>query len=133
MIIETTTVNTANSQDAVYTFLADLNNLEQLMPEGKIENWKSDVDSCQFGIKGMATIGLKVIDRKQTNEINIESFGKAPFKFKLNIHIEEVDANNAQAKMIFDGDVNPFMKMMVEKPLTNFFNMLTAKVGELKL
>ena len=75
MIIETTTVNTANSQDAVYTFLADLNNLEQLMPEGKIENWKSDVDSCQFGIKGMATIGLKVIDRKPTNEINIESFG----------------------------------------------------------
>ncbi len=133
MIIETATVNTPNNQEAVYQFLADLNNLEQLMPEGKIEKWQSDVDSCQFGIKGMATIGLKVTERKPLNEINIESFGKAPFKFKLNIFIEAVDEANAKAKMVFDGDVNPFMKIMVEKPLTNFFNMLTEKVGELKL
>ncbi|MBR9831678.1 hypothetical protein GYB57_06000 [bacterium] len=133
MKIETTKVTSPNSQKALFNFLADLNNLEQLMPEGKIENWKSDTESCEFGIKGMAKIGLKIIDRKPYNEINIESFGKAPFKFKLNIFIEEETATSAKAQMVFDGDVNPFMKMMIEKPLSNFFNMLTAKAGELKL
>ncbi len=133
MKIETNKVSTNNSQEKVYTFLADLNNLQALMPEDRIENWTSDTDSCEFGIKGMATIGLKVIDRKPNNEINIESFGKTPFKFNLNILIEEKDATTAEAQMVFDGEVNPFMKMMIEKPLSNFFNMLTDKVGEIKL
>lgn len=133
MKIETAKVASPNSQQALFNFLSDLNNLEQLMPEGKIDNWKSDSDSCEFSIKGMASIGLRVIDRKPNNEINIESFGKAPFKFKLNILIEQKSADSAETQIIFDGDVNPFMKMMIEKPLSNFFNMLTAKAGELKL
>lgn len=133
MKIETAKVASPNSQQALFNFLSDLNNLEQLMPEGKIDNWKSDKDSCEFSIKGMASIGLRVIDRKPNNEINIESFGKAPFKFKLNILIEEKSADSAETQIIFDGDVNPFMKMMIEKPLSNFFNMLTTKAGELKL
>jgi hypothetical protein len=133
MKIETAKVTSQNSQKALFDFLADLNNLEQLMPEGKIENWKSDQDSCEFSIKGMASIGLRVIDRKPINEINIESFGKAPFKFKLNILVEEESVTSSIVQIIFDGDVNPFMKMMIEKPLSNFFNMLTTKAGELKL
>jgi len=133
MKIETAKVTSQNSQKSLFDFLADLNNLEQLMPEGKIENWKSDQDSCEFGIKGMASIGLRVIDRKPINEINIESFGKAPFKFKLNILVEEESVTSSIVQIIFDGDVNPFMKMMIEKPLSNFFNMLTTKAGELKL
>lgn len=133
MKIETNKVSTDNSQEKVFSFLSDLNNLQALMPEDRIDNWKSDKDSCEFSIKGMATIGLKVVDRKPNSEINIESFGKTPFKFKLNILIEEKDASSAEAQMIFDGEVNPFMKMMIEKPLSNFFNMLTDKVGQIKL
>ena len=63
----------------------------------------------------------------------ITSFGKVPFTFNLDILLEEQSADQTHIQMIFKGDINAFMKMMVEKPLRNFFNMLVDKAAELKL
>ncbi len=130
--IETEHKTSVSSQEQLFTFLTDLNNFEKLMPEGKIEKWSSDTDQCEFTIKGMARIGLKKESTTPNNLIKISSFGKVPFSFTLDIHIDE-SAEGSEARMVFEGDINPFMKMMVEKPLRNFFNLLVTKATELSL
>jgi hypothetical protein len=131
--IETEHKISSNSQKQMFDFLTDLNNFEQLMPEGKIEKWSSDENQCEFTIKGMARIGLKKESAIENNLIKISSFGKVPFTFTLDININEQEDSKSEAFMVFEGDINPFMKMMVEKPLGSFFNMLVSKASELNL
>jgi hypothetical protein len=78
----------------------------------------------------MTDIGLKRVAATPNSLIYLDSYGKVPFKFTLNIFLEEKENNTTEAKLKFDGEINPFMKMMVEKPLTNFFNMLSDKLVE---
>jgi carbon monoxide dehydrogenase subunit G len=122
MKLETNWKSVQASQATVFAFLSDMNNLEKLMPE-QVGNWTSDVDTCHFNIKGMADLGMKITDRTPESLISIASHGKSPFPFTLAIHIRE-SGENSEAQLIFNGEVNPFLKMMVEKPLGNFFNML---------
>ena len=52
----------------VYTFLADLNNHEQLMPDN-IYNWTSTADEARFTIKNMAKLALKISQPIENKEI----------------------------------------------------------------
>lgn len=132
-IIDTEKKISPNSVQALYSFLINMNNFERLMPSEKIEKWDSTEDQCEFTIKGMARIGLKREDQKEPNWIKVSSFGKVPFTFTLDIHLNEISADETEAHIHFEGDINPFMKLMVEKPLSNFFNMLVDKAASLNL
>jgi hypothetical protein len=118
----------AAQAEQVFTFLSDINNLQKLMPD-RVENWQSDTDSCTFTIKGMAEIGMKIEERQPNHTLKLVSHGKVPFKFNLDISIRP-DASGAgcESSIVFNGDINMFMKMMVETPLTNFFKMLLEKL-----
>lgn len=109
--------------ESIFEWLSDMNNVGKLMPQ-QITNWKSDGTSCSYTINGMADINM-TIDEKQPYElIKMVSFGKNPFNFEIQIHIKPKGVNLADVQLILNGDVNPFLKMMVEKPLTNFIDLL---------
>jgi carbon monoxide dehydrogenase subunit G len=126
--IKTSPQQIAASPDKVFQFLADLNNLQKLMPD-RVEGWQSDADKCTFTIKGMATIEMQVKERNPNSSIALESFGKSPFPFTLSSSILDKDGG-AEVALIFKGDMNPFMKMMAESPLRNFFNQLAEKLPQ---
>ena len=117
--------------EEAYGFLIDINNLEKLMPSDKIEGWTSDESSCSFNIKGLAKIGMKRNSSVPNTLINLISEGKNPFDFTLDIHLTE-QGDTCTGQIVFEGKMNPFIKAMVEKPLTNFFNMLVEKMQEIK-
>ena len=98
----------------------------------QVTNWTSTTDECSFTINGMATIGMKIIEKAPFSKISIISNGKVPFEFKLFVLITEKDAGNCVGQLTFESDMNPMIKMMVEKPLGNFFNMLTQKMKDIK-
>jgi carbon monoxide dehydrogenase subunit G len=108
--------------EAVFAFLSDMNNMQKLMPE-QVINWTSDVESCQFMIKGMAELGMKITNKTASSSIMMSSHGKVPFPFTLEVQIQAA-GENSESRIQFDGEVNAFLRMMVEKPLSNFFGML---------
>lgn len=119
------TVN-ASGQD-LYDYVIDLNNFEQLLPEGRVKNFTSDGDSCHFEISGVAKLGLKIKETFPPNKVILESVG-APFPFTLNIFLNELEQGKTEAFQISDLDVNPFMKMMVQKPLKNLFDHIADQL-----
>ena len=129
--IESDKVQVSKSSEEVFTFLSDFNNFEKLMPE-QVSDWKADKESCSFNIKGLASIGMRIVEKKPNNYIKIVSDGKVPFNFTLNVYLNEIDKTKTEGQLIFESDMNPFMKMMAEKPLKNFFNMLAGKLKDLK-
>lgn len=127
MKLESKKVRFSADQQAVFDYLRDLNNFQDLLPADKIENWQSDKDTCQFKIKGAADISFKVARENAPNEIGLVNGDKSPFPFELNIFINEVDGQ-IEAYNVFDGQVNAFLKMMIEKPLSNLFNYVAEQV-----
>ncbi len=111
----------------------DMNNFEQLLPQDKITDWEASNDICTMKIKNMGNLGLKRVASTPNSLIYIDSYGKTPFKFTLNLFLEEIENDNCKAHLVFDGDINPFMKMMLEKPLTEFFNGLVKRLAIIHL
>ena len=89
------------SADLIFEFLTDFRNFEKLMPE-QIANWQADADSCSFEIKGMATIQLRMIEKKAPEYLKIVAEGKTPFPFSLMTHLEK--KSSTLSKSIFEID-----------------------------
>ena len=115
----------------VFAFLSDFNNFKSLMPE-QVVDWESTPDECSFKIKGMATLGMKMVEKTPVSLIKITSNGKVPFNFFLSCHIQE-DGTASKVQLAFDAELNAMMKMMAVKPLTNFLNLLAGKLSELMM
>lgn len=129
--IESEKVEIEKSCESVFIFLSDFNNFQKLMPE-QVTDWESDADTCSFNIKGMASLGMAIESRTPNSEIKIKRNGKAPFDFFLTCEISEASLPETSfLKLYFDADLNPFLKMMAEKPLTNFLNLLVSRFRDL--
>lgn len=128
--IETDIVTLNQSDEAVFNLLKDLNNYQALFPEDRIKNWTSTESSCSFLIKGMSTIEMDIKSLNPNSSVQLKSGTQAPFKFDINIVIEasKEEENLTAIQLIFNADMNPFVKMMVVKPLTAFFNNLVHSV-----
>lgn len=116
------TVAIEKSATVIYKFLCNFNNYEQLMPP-QVVDWSSQEAEGVFTIKNMATIGLKIVEMTEPTTVRLERT-KAPFDLSLICNIMPVDDNNCSLRLDLNADMNPVFKMMAEKPLTNFINVL---------
>ena len=99
------------------------------MPE-QVTDWKSTSEECVFTIKGMATLGMKMKEKIPDSSIVIERNGKAPFDFLLSCSIADKQSQS-EVQLFFDADLNPMLKVMASKPLTNFLNLIASKLKEI--
>lgn len=116
------------SPEEIFSFLGNFNNFEKLMPE-QVTNWTSTEEECSFTISGMATLGMKIVEKKPVSLIRVVKNGSAPFDFNLECHIAGSGEGKSEVQLVFNADLNPMLKMMAVKPLTNFLNMLTQRLA----
>ena len=117
---------TKPAQD-LYAFLKDMNNFQQLLPEGRISEWKSDGTSCSFKVQGAATIGLMLDGGTPPSLLKLKATERSPFPFTLDVYLNE-DSGCTTIHQEFNADLNPFIKMMVEKPLQNLFDHIADRM-----
>jgi hypothetical protein len=129
MNIESQRVTVLASKSTVFEFLTKTANIHELLPQDKVSDFKADEKSCSFKVQGGFTITLVQGELVPHERIKMVSGEKSPFPFELTIHIEEIDAKTV-GYISFDGEVNSFLKMMVQKPLTNLFNYMSVKLKE---
>ncbi len=123
--IESPAAEVQKSAAEIFNFLSDFNNMQKLMPE-QVVDWKSSTEECSFTIKGMLSLGMKYAGKVPNSLIEIIPNGKVPFNFKLICTIEDKGASSV-TRLTMEADLNPFLKMMAEKPLNNFVNMLAER------
>ena len=101
---------------------------KDLMPES-LQNFEAREDGFKFGLKGMPEIALK-IENVSDKEVVLKS-ASSSLDFALTGAMNPLNENQTEVQLLFDGNFNPFIKMMVEKPLQNFLNALTDKLEQL--
>jgi len=129
MNLETKKTIINKSQKYFFEFLTDLNNFKQLMPENT-DKFEVDGESFIFSLKGMPEIRLVLKEKQEFDKI-ILGAASSKLDFTLSAIINEVSENSCEAQLLFNGDFNPMMAMMVKKPLTNFIDTLTENIAKL--
>ncbi len=120
---------TKSPTDSLYDFMGDFNNFKHLLPDDKIENFECTDQQCSFGIIGMVPLTIKIKERIPKTRITYETLGLAKFVFTLHIHFLENNQTNVQ----LEGDMNPFIKVMAEKPLNDLINTMASKMAALTI
>ena len=128
MHIETPKKTVQKSDKAVYEFLTDFKNFEQLMPDTVAKFEIIDHDSFVFALKGMPEIQLR---RKEEIPHSKVVLGAASDRlpFSLTVDIAPVSETESEVQWSFEGEFNAMMAMMVKKPISSFLDTLSDKLG----
>ncbi|RXM39713.1 orotate phosphoribosyltransferase [Chryseobacterium sp. CH21] len=104
-------------------------NYKDFMPDG-LQKFETRDNGFKFGLQGMPEIALK-IDEVDDHKAILKS-ASSSLDFSLTATLNPINDNQTEVQMLFEGKFNPFIKMMVEKPLQNFINTLTDKIEAYK-
>lgn len=129
MNLETKKTVINKSQKEFFEFLTDLNNFKVLMPENT-DKFEVDGDSFLFSLKGMPEIRLVITEKQEFDKI-ILGAASSKLNFYLTVAIQQVTENSCEAQLLFNGDFNPMMAMMVKSPLQKFIDTLTDNASKL--
>ena len=114
------------SVEALYTKLSNVNNLRDILPP-QVSEFQSTKDSCCFKMGGMPTIHLEIEEKIPNSKISLRAKdSQVPFTLECNI---SENGNMAKATLEINAELNMMMKMMVEKPLTHFLDVLASKMA----
>ena len=117
--------------DECFDFVSDMNNYELLLPKDKISNWESSKNQCSFKILNIYTLEM-IFDHAKENElIHIKSGPISPFKFELDLNLKSIQ-NTTSAQLKCNADINPMLKLMIQKPLNNLFDYMAEKLAKIK-
>jgi hypothetical protein len=116
------------SSEKIFNFLSDFNNFGKLMPE-QISNWKATEDTCSFTIQGMAELSMRISEKNPFSKIVYSSDKVNPFDYNLTILLSDTD-NKTLSQVIFSAELSTMLKMMLQRPLQNFVNILNTKLKE---
>lgn len=126
MKLETPVVTLQKPREEIYHFLKDLNNFEQVMPSNK-EKFEVDGDSFIIGLYGIPDIRMVYKEQEPSDNLVLRA-ASSKIDFSLAFNLTEVDENTTQTQLLFDGNFNPMVAMMVKNPLTNFINDMSENL-----
>ena len=99
-----------------------------LMPES-LQSFEVRENGFKFSLKGMPEIALK-IEEVSDKQVVLAS-ASSSLDFTLKGDMNAINSNQTEVQLLFEGKFNPFIKMMVEKPLQNFINSLTDNIEKM--
>ncbi|MBT8253987.1 MAG: SRPBCC family protein [Flavobacteriaceae bacterium] len=129
MKLDSPKVGIDRSQIDVFNFLSHVENFEKLMPES-IEKFEIlEEDTFLFALKGMPEIILKKKEVESPNRIVLGAAG-GKIDFSLTGQINAVSDNQCEVQLVFNGDFNPMMAMMIKGPINKFIETLVRKMPD---
>ncbi len=130
MRLESPEVEISKSQKEIFEFLVSVENFEKIMPES-IEKFELlDNESFLFQLKGMPVLKLQLKEKSDFSKIVLGAKSdKLPFTLTANIH--KIEASSSKFQLVFEGEFNAMMSMMIKSPIKKFINTLSENIQKL--
>ena len=127
MTIESPKKVVNKSAEELFEFLIDVKNFEKLMPDTISKFEVLEEGKFIFALKGMPEIILKLKDKVAYNKVVLGAASEK-LPFTLTANISEIEAAKSEVQLIFEGQFNAMMAMMIKTPITNFTGTLVDKM-----
>ena len=130
MNLESPKVTVEKSAQELFNLLSDVKNFETLMPDNIAKFEVIGEDAFIFGLKGMPEIKLKMKEKTAPNKIVLGAASdKLPFTLVSNI--DSVSDSESAVQLVFDGEFNAMMGMMIKGPISKFIETLATNMTKL--
>jgi hypothetical protein len=122
-----TGILTCNAED-LYNFVTDIRNFQRFVPKGTINDWNAEKEACSFSVSMIGTVNLRLGEKEKYNLVAYsgDALKKNDFSFILNIADNGKDPS--EVKVSLKADLNPMMKIMATKPISQFLEMLISEM-----
>lgn len=130
MNLESPKVTVSKAAAYLFNALNDVKNFEQLMPENIAKFEVIDENCFEFGLKGMPEIKLVKKGGTPNSQIVLGA-ASSKLPFTLTGNLNEIDANTTEVQLVFEGEFNPMMAMMIKGPITKFIETLAQNMEKL--
>lgn len=123
-------VTVQKSAEDLCDYLTDVKNFESLMPENISKFEVIRDDAFVFALKGMPEIALEVKEIEKPNKVILGAISdKMPFTLTGNI--EEISENSSSVELLFEGQFNTMMAMMIKGPISKFIETLSSNLEQI--
>lgn len=130
MNLESPKVSVPKSAEYLFNELSQVKNFEKLMPDNIAKFEVLDENAFIFGLKGMPEIKLKMKDKTPNSKIVLGAASdKLPFTLTANLNEAGTDSTDIQ--LMFDGEFNAMMAMMIKGPISKFIETLAQNMTKL--
>ncbi|MBO6606262.1 SRPBCC family protein [Psychroserpens sp.] len=127
MKLESPKATINKSAQSTFDFLSDVQNFEKLMPENISKFEVLEDDKFVFALKGMPEIVLKKKEAIAPNKIVLGAAG-GKLDFSLTGHITEIESEKSEVSLVFEGEFNAMMGMMIKGPISKFIETLAGNL-----
>lgn len=118
------------SADQLCDFLTDVKNFEILMPDNISKFQVLNDKAFIFALKGMPEIALEVKEVEKPDKVVLGAISdKLPFTLTGNINKESDTSSSIE--LLFDGEFNAMMAMMIKGPITKFIETLVSNLEKI--
>ncbi|HNQ27078.1 MAG TPA: SRPBCC family protein [Aquaticitalea sp.] len=115
------------SKEDVFEFLSDPKNFEQLMPENVAKFEPNANGGFTFALSGMPEISLRKRESVPYDKIVLGADG-GKLDFDLTANLTEIGENETDVQLVFSGEFNAMIGMMVKGPISKFIETLVGNL-----
>ena len=112
------------TSEECFAFVTDIRNFQRFVPEGTINNWQAEKESCSFSVSMLGTVSLRITQKEKYKTVVYNGDALKKNDFELVLHIADNSNNYAEVRVALNADLNPMMKMIATKPIGQFLEML---------
>lgn len=113
----------------IYRMISDFSFISKVEPPDKrIKIVSSDADSCKIVVEGGGELGLRIVEREENSLVKIANESDTKLVFTMWLQLKEVKAYDTRLRITLHVSANAFMKMALQKPLTNFVENIVCQL-----
>lgn len=127
-VFESRTGNLKCKPDEIYNFVTDIRNFEQFIPDGQISSWHADRDSCSFHVSIAGMVSVRLSEKLPYSKVVFNGDALKQNDFTLTLNIRSASTDAAEIKILLEAELNPLLKMVASKPVTQFLEILVVEM-----
>ena len=112
----------------LFAFVTDIRNFERFVPSGSIRNWQAEREFCSFNVSMLGIVTVRLLTKEKFTKVVYNGDALKKNDFELVLEITDNNQSPAEAKVLLSADLNPVMKMMADKPVKQFLEMLISEM-----
>jgi hypothetical protein len=116
----------------LFAFVTDIRNFEVFIPQENITNWQAERESCSFQVSMVGTVSVRLAEKEMYNKVVFKGDALKKNDFLLTLYIFGHEEDPAEVKVSLSAELNPILKKMAAKPISQFLEILIAEMEGFK-
>lgn len=114
--------------EEAFSFITDLRNFDRFIQEGKISDWKADKESCSFSVSMVGAVNVRLLNKVEGQKVVYQGDALSSNDFTISVDLSGDTPGHSEIRLSLAADLNPVLKMMADKPIRQFLDILINEI-----